>query len=94
MSLINFGEIAYIAERERGTQQAKAILQDIRWLPILLGGVNEQRVLAAAYIKAHYPLSYDDAFAVALAQELDATVVTGDPEFKTVESLVPVLWLP
>lgn len=48
MSLINFGEIAYIAERERGTQQAKAILQDIRRLPILLGGVNEQRVLAAA----------------------------------------------
>jgi PIN domain. len=94
MSLINFGEIAYIAERERGTQQAKAILQDIRRLPILLGGVNEQRVLAAAYIKAHYPLSYADAFAVALAQELDATVVTGDPEFKTVESLVPVLWLP
>jgi ribonuclease VapC len=94
MSLINFGEIAYIAERERGTQQAKAILQDIRRLPILLGGVNEQRVLAAAHIKAHYPLSYADAFAVALAQELDATVVTGDPEFKTVESLVPVLWLP
>jgi len=58
-----------------------------------LGGVNEQRVLAAAHIKAHYPLSYADAFAVALAQELDATVVTGDPEFKTAESLVPVLWL-
>lgn len=94
MSLINFGEVAYIAERERGAQQADAILQDIRRLPILLSGVNEQRVLAAAHIKARYPLSYADAFAVALAQELDATVVTGDPEFKAVESIVPVLWLP
>lgn len=94
MSLINFGEVAYIAERERGAQQAAAILQDIRRLPILLSGVNEQRVLAAARIKARYPLSYADAFAVALAQELDATVVTGDPEFKAVESIVPVFWLP
>ena len=35
-----------------------------------------------------------DAFAVALAQEKSATVVTGDPEFREVESLVPVLRLP
>lgn len=69
-------------------------MRDIRRLPILLSGVNEQRVLAAAHIKAHYPLSYADALAVALAQELDARVVTGDSEFKAVESLVPVLWLP
>lgn len=93
MSLINFGEVAYIAERERGARQAAAILQDIRSQPIRLAGVNERRVLAAAHIKACYPLSYADAFAIALAQELDATVVTGDPEFKAVESFVPVLWL-
>lgn len=94
MSLINFGEVAYIAERERGAQQAAAILQDIRSQPIRLAGVNERRVLAAAHVKAQYPLSYADAFAVALAQELGATVVTGDPEFKSVDSIVPVLWLP
>jgi hypothetical protein len=28
-----------------------------------------------------------------LAQELGCTVVTGDPEFKEVESFVPVMWL-
>jgi len=31
--------------------------------------------------------------AVPLADELGATVVTGDPEFKKVESVVAVLWL-
>ena len=31
--------------------------------------------------------------AVALAQEMTATVVTGDPEFKRVESLVKIMWL-
>ena len=49
-----------------------------------------------AHIKAHYPVSYADAFAVALAQEMDGPVVTGDPEFKRVEDegLISVVWLP
>ena len=51
------------------------------------------RVLAAAQIKTQYPISYADAFAVALAQELNATIVTGDPEFKQVESIVTLFWL-
>ena len=35
-----------------------------------------------------------DSFAIALAEESAATVVTGDPEFKAVEKLIPILWLP
>jgi ribonuclease VapC len=93
LSLINFGEMAYITERERGSQAAMEMLDDIRHLPILLCGTDEGRVLAAAHIKARYPVSYDDAFAIALAQELGATVLTGDPEFKRVEDFVPILWL-
>lgn len=93
LSLVNFGEVAYITERERGTQQAAKLLEDIRHLPITLGRIDKERVLAAAHIKARYPVSYADAFAIALAQELGASVVTGDPEFKKVESVVSVLWL-
>jgi ribonuclease VapC len=93
LSLINFGEVAYITEREKGTQQAVELLEDIRRLPITLSRIDEERILAAAHIKAHHPVSYADAFAIALAQEFGAAVVTGDPEFKKVESVVPVLWL-
>ncbi len=93
LSLINFGEVAYITERERGARRAVELLEDIRRLPITLGRVDEERVLAAAHVKAHYPVSYADAFAIALADELGATVVTGDPEFKKIESAVTVLWL-
>ena len=50
-------------------------------------------MLAAARLKARYAISYADAFAVALAQELGAPVVTGDTEFEQVESLIDVLWL-
>ncbi|MBL7066018.1 MAG: type II toxin-antitoxin system VapC family toxin [Anaerolineae bacterium] len=93
LSLINFGEVAYITERERGPQQAVRLLEDIRLLPITLSRIDEERVIAAAHIKACYPVSYADAFAIALAEELGATAVTGDPEFKKVESMIPVLWL-
>lgn len=52
------------------------------------------RVRAAAHLKARHHISYADAFAVALAQELGATLVTGDPEIREVENLVGVEWLP
>ena len=93
LSLINFGEVAYITEREKGTRRAVELLEDIRRLPITLSRIDEQRVLAAAHVKAHHPVSYADAFAIALSDELGATVVTGDPEFNKVESVVSVLWL-
>jgi predicted nucleic acid-binding protein len=39
-----------------------------------------ERVMAAARIKAVYPLAYGDAFAVATAAAYDAVLLTGDPE--------------
>jgi ribonuclease VapC len=38
-------------------------------------------------------MSYADAFATALAQEFDATILTGDPEFRAVEHLIELHWL-
>lgn len=93
MSLINLGEIAYLVERRHGTTRCKDVLNELAAFPIQFEQVTLARVLAAAHIKAHHAISYADAFAVALAQELDATVVTGDPEFKRVESLVQIRWL-
>ena len=93
MSLINLGEVIYITGRKLGNDRAKEILDDIKLLPIQLAEVTLERVLAAAQIKTRYPISYADAFAVALAQELNAAIVTGDPEFEQVESIVTLFWL-
>jgi predicted nucleic acid-binding protein len=54
---------------------------------------DEQTVFAAAHIKANYTLSYADAFALVAAQTLGSTLITGDPEFSTVEELVNIEWL-
>jgi hypothetical protein len=44
-------------------------------------------------VKAQFPLSYADAFAISTALRSQAMVVTGDPEFRAVAHLVEILWL-
>jgi ribonuclease VapC len=94
MSLISVGEVLYILERKRGQDEARQVLAILQLLPISLIEVSRQRVWAAAHIKARYSISYADAFAVALALEQTARVITGDPEFQQVAALVEVEWLP
>ena len=93
VSAINLGELVYITERERGLVQAQMALNAVEQLPIQILEATRERVLAAAHIKASHAISYADAFVVAAAQEMGATILTGDPEFRTVEGLVPVEWL-
>lgn len=94
LSLINLGEILYITEREQGLVASRKALAAIDQLPIALVAADRDLALTAAHIKAQHPISYTDAFAVALALQKEATVLTGDPEFKCVESLAAVEWLP
>ena len=56
---------------------------------------REGRVLIpkALRVKYWHRISYADAFAAALAQQLAAPVVTGDPEFRDIEGEVAVEWL-
>ena len=94
ISVINLGECLYVVEREQGLAAAHRAIAALRQLPVKEVPADRDRTFAAAHIKAHHKLSFADAFAVALAQEKSATVVTGDPAFKHVEALVSVLWLP
>lgn len=90
LSLINLGEVAYIVERERGLARAQETLGLIDQLPVHILPAPREVVLAAAHIKAQFPLAYADAFAVAAAQDHQAVIVTGDPEFDAVRDLVQV----
>lgn len=93
MSLINQGEVAYITERERGLTKAQEVLAMVEQLPIEILPVDRQTVLAAAHVKANHPVAYADAFAIAAAEELEGTLVTGDPEFKAVQGLIRIEWI-
>jgi len=85
LSMINLGEILYITERRGGVVKAQDTLALIQQLPIQVLSVEDRTVLAAAHIKAN--------FAVAIAVQENARVITGDPEFHSVETIVQVEWL-
>lgn len=79
MSWINLGEVFYIVRRDRGDDEAHEVVRDLR-RGLDLDLPSEQRVVAAAAIKADHPMAYADAFAAATATAHDATLLTGDPE--------------
>ena len=93
MSLINLGEVLYITERTRGLPVAQTVQALVESLPVELLEASRDLILDAAHIKANHALSYADALAVACAIRENAIILTGDPEYKTVEDLVQVEWL-
>ena len=96
MSIINLGEVLYITEREQGLFQAQKVLAAIDQLPLQIMPATRTAVIAAAHIKALYPISYADSFAAAAAQQHNGVLLTGDPEFRKIEKtgLVEMEWLP
>lgn len=94
MNEINIGETFYILARERGLDQAEYFINAILPnLPIAKIGNTLTEVIEAAKIKAQYPISYADCFAVATALREKASIITGDPDFIHVEKIVKIDWL-
>ncbi len=94
MNEINIGESYYIISRERGREQADYFVETVLPnLPVEVIPNSFEQIIEASRIKAKYPISYADCFAVATAVREKATIVTGDPEFKKVKDLVEVEWL-
>lgn len=93
LSIINLGELLYMTERRGGVAKAQDALALIRQLAIEIVSADEQTVFAAAHIKANHAISYADSFVVATALQKNANVITGDPEFQSVETIVKVEWL-
>lgn len=91
---VNLGEVAYIVERRWGTGRLYEILAMVEATALRLVGVGRELALMAARIKAVHSIAYADAFAAALAKQNEASLVTGDPEFQTLEDDLEIHWLP
>ena len=61
--------------------------------PIQMVEVNRDFAYEAAKLKGKYRIVYADCFAVALSEKLNATLVTGDPEFKKLKERIPIQWI-
>jgi predicted nucleic acid-binding protein len=90
---INVGEVYYIVAKHRSEDAAEQVLLHLDRLPLELVSNDFDAVMEAARMKARFPLSYADAFALATAVRFRARLVTGDPEFEAAEDVVEVEWL-
>lgn len=79
MSWMNLVEVQYRTTRDHGREEADQVLADLR--PLVtenLPGISAMR--AVANLKAENPIALADCFAIALAAEEGAVLLTGDPE--------------
>ena len=88
ISVINLGEVYYCIGKAKGESEARETLDDIRRLSLTVVPVTDEAVFNAARLKMSYAISYADAFAAAAAEELDAVLVSGDPELEQLEDRI------
>lgn len=89
----NWAEVRYIVQRKVGTERWSEVRSTILALPMQVVAADQVLAEAAGALKAAKQMSLADCFAVALAQQRQAAVYTGDPEFKAVTKEVKIIWL-
>jgi uncharacterized protein len=92
MSWINVAETFCILSKRSTAALADEFIVRLPSLPIRVVLPDEEGIMAAARIKAVHPVAFGDAFAIALAQAEQASVITGDREIRRC-GVVPVDWV-
>jgi len=93
MSIVNWGEVYYNTMREQGVAEAEKVILQLDKFPIQIVEVNKNLAYEAAKLKEKYRIAYADCFAVALSVKLNASLVTGDPEFKKLRERISIQWI-
>ena len=94
LCMVNWTEALYMLMRRYGRDADTQFIDGLDTLPIRLVPVDRELCVRVARLKWPGGLSLGDCYAAALAQMLDATLVTGDPELKRVADVVDIEWLP
>ena len=93
MSILNVGEVWYSVARQTSENEADQAVAELKELGIEFADADWKLTRIAAAYKSKHKMSYADCFAAALAKEERAELVTGDKEFREVESSIKVIWL-
>jgi ribonuclease VapC len=93
MSVVNWGEVYYNTMREEGIAEAEKVILQLDKFPIQIVEVNRNFAYEAAKFKGKYRIAYADCFAVALSVKLNASLVTGDPEFRKLKERISIRWI-
>jgi predicted nucleic acid-binding protein len=93
MTTVNLGEVWYSVARKKSPAAADDALELVALAGIRIAAADWALTYQAAQYKSRYRISYADAFAAALAHGRGIELVTGDPEFKAIESEIKIHWL-
>jgi len=93
MSVVNWGEVYYNTMREEGVAEAEKVILQLDKFPIQMVEANRELTYEAAKLKGKYRIAYADCFAVALSLKLNASLVTGDLEFKKLKERISIQWI-
>ncbi|PYS68088.1 MAG: hypothetical protein DMF69_21195 [Acidobacteria bacterium] len=93
MCVVNVGEVWYIIAREASVSHADRSIKELRQLGIEFVDADWTLAHEAGGFKSKYKMSYADCFAAALSKHKRALLLTGDPEFKQVETQISIDWL-
>jgi len=93
ISSINLGEVWYSLARRKSRDIAQQQLAILAQIGLERVDVDWPMVLQAADYKSRHKISYADAFAAALAKQRNAELVTGDQEFRPLESEIRIHWV-
>jgi predicted nucleic acid-binding protein len=93
MSVVNWGEVYYNTMREQGVDEAEKVILQLDKFPIQIVEVNKGLAYEAAKLKGKYRIAYADCFAIALSVKLNASLVTGDSEFKKLQERISIRWI-
>lgn len=89
----NWAEVRYIVERKAGPVRWSEIRNRLMGLPIEIAPVDRELAELAGQIKVKGKMSLADCFAAALAKDRKSDLYTGDPEFRSVEGEVRIVWI-
>jgi ribonuclease VapC len=93
MTVVNAAEVWYIVTREASAADADASINQLHDLGVEFVDADWELAKAAGYFKSRHKMSFADCFAAALSKQRKAHLVTGDPEFKQIESELAINWL-
>lgn len=93
ISVINLGEVFYCLRSSKGERKARQLIDDLVLLPLQVLPVDLFQALKAGELKAIHRIPYVDGIAAALSVRHNATLVTGDRDFRKLGRRVSVLWL-
>lgn len=93
ISVPNWMEVRYISERKVGRERWNLARLRLLSLPLEVVSADQELAELAGEIKGRNRMSLGDSFAAALTKQREATLYTGDPEFKVVENQITVSWL-